>query len=385
MNPIELRTYKLQIEHSDGLTTNDIIDEILVHGNFPDELVPPVIEALRAGKYIHYNSICDILLSTKSKDLYQFVKTKKRLSNWDLVRLLSAGYPDPEIESKLCKVLYKCFKDNTDFLRSEIVEAMGKHGTKESMEILEVIEYELDPIIQVRKIEITAQPEPEAEIKLTNLKQHLPVLELKCMVTFFEKVRKAKANIYKRIKISKTNESSSVQIVQEPSLSETKHSLTETTVIDKLIDSGESDRLEFKSTLRWNLHTNSKDPKIEHATLKSIVAFLNTEGGTLLIGVEDNGNVLGIQEDNFKTEDKYQLHFVNIVNERIGKEYATLIKGYLQRVENKQVFRVECSKSPTPVFLTTKGQDDFFIRTGPSTVQLNSKETYEYIQKHFSK
>lgn len=59
--------------------------------------------------------------------------------------------------------------------------------------------------------------------------------------------------------------------------------------VEELIHRGESERLEFKSTLRWNLHTDSKDKRIEHAVLKTIAAFLNTQGGTLLIGVEDDG------------------------------------------------------------------------------------------------
>jgi hypothetical protein len=97
------------------------------------------------------------------------------------------------------------------------------------------------------------------------------------------------------------------------------------TEIEDLIKNGESFQLEFKSTLRWNLHTNCEDQKMEHSVLKSIVAFLNTDGGTLLVGVDDKGEPLGIKADKFPNEDKYLLHFTNLINSRIGKEYINNI------------------------------------------------------------
>ena len=43
---------------------------------------------------------------------------------------------------------------------------------------------------------------------------------------------------------------------------------------------------EFKATLRTNLHTGQSDPKMEHAVLKTLVAFLNSSGGTLFLAVK---------------------------------------------------------------------------------------------------
>ena len=71
---------------------------------------------------------------------------------------------------------------------------------------------------------------------------------------------------------------------------------------------------------------NLADPKVEHGTLKTIVAFLNTDGGTILIGVEDEGNIIGIEPDQFANEDKYMLHFASLVNDKIGKKYADFIR-----------------------------------------------------------
>ena len=77
----------------------------------------------------------------------------------------------------------------------------------------------------------------------------------------------------------------------------------------ELIKQGESKTLEFKSTLRWNLREDRKDDKrITHAALKTIAAFLNTEGGDLLLGVADDGAIVGIEKDRLDNDDKFMRH-----------------------------------------------------------------------------
>ena len=83
-----------------------------------------------------------------------------------------------------------------------------------------------------------------------------------------------------------------------------------------LIEGGESTTVEFKSTLRTNLHTNKQDKEIEHEVLKTLAGFLNTDGGTLVIGVADDGTPVGIEADKFPSEDKMYLHLVNIMKSR---------------------------------------------------------------------
>ena len=64
--------------------------------------------------------------------------------------------------------------------------------------------------------------------------------------------------------------------------------LTEADVAAVMVD-GESDSVEFKSTLRWNLHSDKSDKNIENACLKTVAAFLNTSGGMLIVGADDGG------------------------------------------------------------------------------------------------
>jgi len=151
---------------------------------------------------------------------------------------------------------------------------------------------------------------------------------------------------------------------------------------EKLIATGENDKLEFKSTLRWNLFADKADKAIENSALKTIVAFLNTEGGTLLVGVKDDGSVLGIETDQFVNEDKFLLHFSSLVNDRIGKQYVEHIQFGLKDVTDVKILRVDCKPSGDPVFLKNNGEE-FYVRSGPSSVQLSMSEVLEYSRKHF--
>ena len=150
-----------------------------------------------------------------------------------------------------------------------------------------------------------------------------------------------------------------------------------------LIKKGESESLEFKSTLRTNLYTNEFDKKIEHSLLKTICAFLNSKGGTVLIGVEDKGKIIGTQKDNFENSDKLQLHLSNIIKERLGKENSSLISAEVIKLKGKEIVRLDCRKSKKPVFLKEDSEEQFFIRVGPSTSRINGRELIEYVKRNF--
>ena len=157
----------------------------------------------------------------------------------------------------------------------------------------------------------------------------------------------------------------------------------------ELIGQGESMTLEFKSTLRWNLEEDRKDRKgVTHATLRSIAAFLNTEGGDLLLGVADDGGVVGIERDQFEDDDKFMLHLAQAVRNGLGDRAGTCIDPNVQIVDGKSVCVVSCRRSPEPVFLTWKGVateagGDFFVRSGPGTVKLSPADSREFIRTRF--
>ena len=158
---------------------------------------------------------------------------------------------------------------------------------------------------------------------------------------------------------------------------------------EELIKQNESKTLEFKSTLRWNLREDRKDDKrITHAALKTVAAFLNTEGGDLLLGVADDGSAVGVERDGLGGDDRFMRHLMQAVRNGLGDRAGTCIDPRMQRVGGKAVCVVSCRRSPEPVFLRWKGVEtekggDFFVRSGPGTVKLSPDDVREYIRTRF--
>jgi hypothetical protein len=148
-----------------------------------------------------------------------------------------------------------------------------------------------------------------------------------------------------------------------------------------LIASGENSRLEFKSTVRTNLKSGKKDKVIEFAWLKCVTAFLNSEGGTVLIGVDDDGNPVGIETDNFENDDRCLLHIKNLINEHIGIEFSRSIHYQLLPVEGKTIVTISCRPSAQAAFFRVGKNEEFYIRSGPSSLKLPMSKIVPYLNQ----
>ncbi|UCE70237.1 MAG: PAS domain-containing protein [Flavobacteriaceae bacterium] len=147
-----------------------------------------------------------------------------------------------------------------------------------------------------------------------------------------------------------------------------------------LIVGGENQNVELKSSLRWNLHSGKIGKEIEIAWLKTLVAFMNSDGGTLLIGVSDDGEILGTEIDKFKNDDRYLLHVNNAIKSHIGLEHITYLSFGLVPIQGKKILKIECQPSKDPVFLSIDGKEEFYARFGPSSRQLSTKEVLNYVK-----
>ncbi len=154
--------------------------------------------------------------------------------------------------------------------------------------------------------------------------------------------------------------------------------------VEEIISTGETESVEFKSTLRINLHTNLPDDKMQLSVLKTIAAFLNAQGGTLIIGVDDNGEILGLKNDNFPNEDKMGLHLVNLVKERLGEVFMPYVHPHFEDYENDRVLSVRCEKGPKPAYVKDNGQQRFFVRGGNATAELTGQSIIDYVNKRFT-
>jgi len=154
--------------------------------------------------------------------------------------------------------------------------------------------------------------------------------------------------------------------------------------ISDLIQSGEGDSVEFKSTLRWDIRAGKSNPAIERSCLKTIAAFVNSAGGTLLIGVRDDGSIEGLETDKFANEDKFLLHLWTLIRNCLGRDFSPYIRTRLEKTEEKTVCAVDCIPANRPVFLRQPGFDEeMYIRLGPSSNALNISEALKYIEDHF--
>ncbi|MDV7144661.1 ATP-binding protein [Tropicimonas sp. TH_r6] len=159
--------------------------------------------------------------------------------------------------------------------------------------------------------------------------------------------------------------------------------------IPDLIAGGESNRVEFKSTLRWDVVKDSPNKALETVIAKTIVGFLNRSGGNLLIGVEDDGAIYGLEKDyqslRRKDRDGFEQALMDVVKRFAGGETCALVHVLFSKLENKDVALVIVEPAHRPVYLTHGGKAEFYLRTGNSTRALDARETMDYAEKHWAK
>jgi len=126
--------------------------------------------------------------------------------------------------------------------------------------------------------------------------------------------------------------------------------------------------------------------------MRAIVSMLNSDGGFLFIGVDDKGEIVGIEEDyntiQKKNRDGFLLHFDNLINNYIGKEYHQYLNVSVESIEGKDVCVVQIKKSNSPAFVTSKDNngkehEEFFIRGIASSHHLGQKKTLDYIKNRW--
>jgi len=155
-----------------------------------------------------------------------------------------------------------------------------------------------------------------------------------------------------------------------------------------LIAGGEGDRVEFKSTLRWNLKTDKADKNLEYVIVKTISAFLNSDGGSLFIGVADDGQLLGLELDyrSFQkrpNRDGLLLKLSSLISQDIGKEFHKFITIDIQELDTSDICRITVDPADKPAFVKKKGNEEFYIRTSAASVPLSLSESHEYIRSHW--
>lgn len=157
--------------------------------------------------------------------------------------------------------------------------------------------------------------------------------------------------------------------------------------VHEIILQGEGQLVEFKSTLRYDMRTGEVNKKLEHVIAKTVAAFMNSDGGSLFIGVDDHGNAIGLELDYStlkKTDrDGFQLHLGNILDAYLGKDVMKLWKFDWPLYDDKQLCHVQVKRANKPVYVTYEGKEEFFVRKEGSSQPLSRAEEHEWNKGRF--
>lgn len=168
-------------------------------------------------------------------------------------------------------------------------------------------------------------------------------------------------------------------------------SLNDEEEVRTLVRNGETKKVEFKETFSYDKKSKKKEQFLEKSALKTVAAFLNTSGGVLLIGVTDEGEIVGINEELSKfykadtlnkSKDKFKLHLKDLIKSHIGESFHLKVNYELVDISDFVVCKIDVEEAEKPCFYQKK---EFFIRTNPATDKIEGQEQHEYIQQRFKK
>ena len=148
---------------------------------------------------------------------------------------------------------------------------------------------------------------------------------------------------------------------------------------ENLIKKEESVKHEYKSYLRYNTKEKKITDWLINSSLKTICAFLNSEGGNLIVGVDDDKNVHGLELDGFKNDDEWIRFLKDKIKSKLGLNFLeTFIKIEVRKSNNKSIGVVRCAALTHSEHCLL--EDKLYVRKGPSSHELPVKEALNWFQ-----
>jgi len=165
--------------------------------------------------------------------------------------------------------------------------------------------------------------------------------------------------------------------------------------VKELLNEDENRYLEFKSSMRWDYRQEKTNPELEKVILKTLAAFGNTDGGILLIGVDDDKNILGLEKDfnslKRNNPDYFEVHLRNILHNLMGVKYVSrYIRMQFEICKDQKVIcKIKVIAADEPLYLKYKNkngqvEEKFYVRSGNSSQEIKSiAEINDYINSRF--
>lgn len=153
--------------------------------------------------------------------------------------------------------------------------------------------------------------------------------------------------------------------------------------IPQMVKRGEGADLEFKSSLRWDYQQQTKNKALEKVVAKTVAGFANAKGGVLLIGVDDDGAVLGLEPDyatlNKQNRDGFELHTTQVLAAALGESVLAYVTITFHEIDGCDVCQVTVEPSDHPIYLLDGGESALFVRLGNLTKALPINEAVKYV------
>jgi len=155
------------------------------------------------------------------------------------------------------------------------------------------------------------------------------------------------------------------------------------------IAAGESATLEFKSTFRWDLREGHINRSLENVVMKTLAGYMNSRGGMLLIGVADDGCILGLDKDYSALKkpgrDGFEQLLMTSIAAKLGGDACQSVETVFHSVQGKDVCRVIVGPAHRPVYVRDGETPKLYVRTGVSTRELNVQEAINYTATRWKK
>lgn len=153
--------------------------------------------------------------------------------------------------------------------------------------------------------------------------------------------------------------------------------------IDKLLHRNEDQKLEYKSSMRWDMKENKQNLALEETIAKELCAFMNSDGGDLLIGVDDEGNPIGLEKDystfKNKSSDGFAQHVTNLVIKYLDKTANVYLSLSFHVVNKEEICLCRIKHASRPIYLTKNNEKRFYVRQNNTTQPLDIEQAYNYI------
>jgi len=154
--------------------------------------------------------------------------------------------------------------------------------------------------------------------------------------------------------------------------------------IQSIIRNGENEKVEFKSSFRYDLRKCQPNKILEEVIIKAIAGFMNASGGILIIGVDDNGYPIGLKNDYSslvkQNRDGFEQKLMQVLADRLGTDLCPFVHIAFHQITGWEICSVYVEKAHRPVFVNEGGNTIFYLRIGNITRPLTTMETVEYLK-----